>query len=145
MRRMKDEGEGMKAAEVETLTVPVPEESPMTDLTGSFPDADLDAIAGLTGESIPTTETITTTGSQPGEIVDREAYEAAIHAGSIGELPPRNIIYVGDGEPATAYHGAFSVEMPDAKTQKRGFYHPQARQIIGHFPKKYKKFIRIGE
>ncbi|MEO5859178.1 MAG: hypothetical protein ABIR33_09545 [Pyrinomonadaceae bacterium] len=57
----------------------------------------------------------------------------------------RNIIYVGKGDPATAYHGAFRVDLPDAETQRRGFYHPQARQIIQQLPSKYKKFIRKGD
>jgi hypothetical protein len=59
--------------------------------------------------------------------------------------PLKNIIFVGDGEPATAYHGAFKAELPDAEIQRRGFYHPQASKIIGQFPKKYKRFIRKGD
>ncbi len=81
---------------------------------------------------------------QPGEIVDRDGYEAAIHSGSISEIPERNIIFVGKGEPATAYYGTFRVELPDAETQKQGFYHERAREIISQFPRKYKKFIRKG-
>lgn len=88
---------------------------------------------------------VDSSGPQPGEISDPEKYEAAIADGTLGEIPHRNIIFVGDGEPTTAYHGAFSVELPDPETQRKGFYHPQARSIIQQFPKKYKKFVRKGD
>ncbi len=59
--------------------------------------------------------------------------------------PKRNIIFVGDGEPPTALHGTFRCTLPDAETQKAGFYHEDARRIIQHFPKKYKRFQKLGD
>lgn len=83
--------------------------------------------------------------TQPGTIEDREGYEAAIHSGTITEIPDRNIVFVGDGEPPLAMHGAFRCELPDAETQKRSFYHADASRIIKHFPKKYKRFQKLGD
>lgn len=61
------------------------------------------------------------------------------------DAPEKNIIFVGEGEPTTAINGIFKAELPDAATQKAGFYHPKAKEIIGHFPKKYKRFKKLGE
>jgi hypothetical protein len=82
---------------------------------------------------------------QPGTIEDREGYEAAIESGTIAEIPERNIKFVGTGEPPLAIHGAFSCTLPDAETQKRGFYHADARKIIQIFPKRYKRFQKLGD
>ena len=79
------------------------------------------------------------------KIRGRQASRSASPAIEAVESDERNIIYVGDGEPATGYHGAFEIELPDAETQRRGFYHADASRIIRHFPKKYKKFVRKGE
>lgn len=56
-----------------------------------------------------------------------------------------NIIFVGEGEPPTAIHGVFKTTLPDAATQRAGFYHPQARQIIRLFSKQYKRYQRLGD
>jgi hypothetical protein len=94
-----------------------------------------------TSETQDLTATVETMDQEPGE---------GIQLGP-DDVPPaqyehqRNIIYIGDKEPSTAYHGALRVNLPDAETQRKGFYHPQARQIIQHLPKLYKKFVRKGE
>jgi hypothetical protein len=91
---------------------------------------------------------------EPGEMLEEGETPAGLESrplapSELGEgwepEPDRNIIYVGDGEPATEYHGAFKVSLPHAETQKRGFYHEQARQIIQQFPKKYKRFVQKGD
>jgi hypothetical protein len=82
---------------------------------------------------------------QPGIIENRERYEAGIHSGKIGEIPERNVVFVGKGDAPTSIHGAFKADLPDSDTQKRGFYHEKAREIIAHFPKMYKKFARKGD
>lgn len=70
----------------------------------------------------------------------REAFTAETTEG-----PDRNIIFVGDGEPPLSIHGAFKAELPDAETQRAGFYHEKAREIIAHFPSRYKRFKRKGD
>jgi hypothetical protein len=59
--------------------------------------------------------------------------------------PDRNIIFVGEGEPTLEFHGAFKVKLPDAETQRKGFYHEKAAAIIQHHSKLYKKFVRKGD
>lgn len=82
---------------------------------------------------------------QPGAIEDQQAYDAATASGQVAEINPKNIIFVGDGEPTMKIHGVFKAELPDAATQKAGFYHPKARQIIQLFSKQYKRFVRKGD
>jgi hypothetical protein len=140
MERQKAKGKKQKAETAET-EVPDAEKPSVAgfieDVESAADDGMLDEPAKVFDPENP--------DLQPGEIVDREGYEAAINDGSIGEIPERNIVYIGEGEPATAYHGAFKVTLPDAETQRRGFYHPQARQIIQHLPRKYKRFVKKGE
>ena len=60
--------------------------------------------------------------------------------------PEKNIIFVGkDREPPLAFHGVFRAELPDAETQKAGFYHEHAGQIIAHRPRLYKRLKGKGD
>lgn len=63
------------------------------------------------------------------------------------KIDDRNIIFVRqDREPSTLIvDGQGSFELPDAETQKQGFYHAHAAQIIRLLPQSYKKFVRKGD
>jgi hypothetical protein len=74
-------------------------------------------------------------GRQPGEVADEDK----------SVLDPKNIVFVGEGEPPLALHGVFKAQLPDAETQRSGFYHEKAREIIQHFPSKYKRMVKLGD
>jgi hypothetical protein len=60
--------------------------------------------------------------------------------------PERNVIYVDDKEPSTLLrNGNTKYELPDAETQRKGFYHPQASELIRNYPSKFKRFKRKGD
>jgi hypothetical protein len=59
--------------------------------------------------------------------------------------PEKNIIFIGDGDPPLSIHGVLKAELPDAETQKRGFYHERAREIVSHFPRSYKRMVKLGD
>lgn len=66
---------------------------------------------------------------------------------TVADIPTEapNIIFVGEGDPPPAMNGVFKTVLPDAATQRAGFYHPQARQIIRLFSKQYKRYQRLGD
>jgi hypothetical protein len=61
------------------------------------------------------------------------------------EKDTRNIIFIGTGEPFPHFNTATEkVKLPDAETQKKGFYHEKAGWIIALFPQFYKVFKPKG-
>lgn len=58
----------------------------------------------------------------------------------------RNIIHIAETEPTMLLrNGNTKYELPDAETQKRGFYHPEAIELIRRYPSKFKRFKRKGD
>ncbi len=71
------------------------------------------------------------------------------------EIPEPNVIFVGKrwtgGEWKTKMPPPFiitaekRIDLPDAETQQKGFFHPDAELLIKSFPADYKQFIKKGE
>lgn len=58
------------------------------------------------------------------------------------EEPKPNIIFTGKAEaPAWRRNGEHQYHLPNDPTQKKGFYHPEARELIRAYPKDFKAFI----
>lgn len=101
-------------------------------------------------EQEPDTETV-------GEISEPEVLSATTEPDieTVGELRDPNIIFVGkrplNGEwvesepPASLIDGNLTFSMPDAETQKGGFYRSDAVRIIRAFPGLYKRFVKKGD
>ncbi len=64
----------------------------------------------------------------------------------VEEVFQRNIIYVAETEPSIMLrNGNKRYDLPDAATQKKGFYHPEASELIRRYPSKFKRFKRKGD
>jgi hypothetical protein len=102
-----------------------------------------DNTEGVTETSLETT--VETMEGEPGEGIQLGPKDMPPVVRNISTDDARNIIFVGKGDAPASIHGAFKAALPDSETQKNGFYHENAREIIAHFPKMYKKFARKGD
>lgn len=65
-------------------------------------------------------------------------------AGASEEKVP-NVMFVGKtGEPLREIYGVQRMSLPDEETQRKGFFHENARELTIMFPKLYKSLVKKG-
>lgn len=86
------------------------------------------------------------TNKRANDLADVVEIEKTDEANEKATLPP-NIKFIGTGQaPEIINDGSTTIVMPQASVQMSGaFYHSEAARICRLFPKKYKKFQKLGE